>query len=320
MTADALRENPRGAVLKRLNRHAVGVGPRRGQLGGGNAEHADRLARNGIGRLSAAPRANRAVLDGRARERTAKTALLGVAYGELGVGREQEQGLLIRLEVMMDIGHAHLLVAPQQGAERVTGRYALAQQVRARIQGEHRRALVVDHAAAEQPALASLHGKRVGGPARAGGHHVHVRDRSDVLRALAGDIRVAYKALVVTRLVAQSLGDAERAVQRGAHGTPERRTGLGSRRIGHGRVRNERGDIRNDVLPHLVDVRVDALPSHQRAWAPPSLKNSHAAYCAPLQEADTPQTWRRAPRARDRARRLDARNSHARHPRQARGI
>ena len=159
----------------------------------------------------------------------------------------------------MDIGHAHLLVAPQQGAERVTGRYALAQQVRARIQGEHRRALVVDHAAAEQPALASLHGKRVGGPARAGGHHVHVRDRGDVLRALAGDIRVAYKALVVTRLVAQSLGDAERAVQRGAHGTPERRTGLGSRRIGHGRVRNERGDIRNDVLPHLVDVRVDAL-------------------------------------------------------------
>ncbi len=75
-------------------------------------------AGDGVGRLGAAPRANDAVLDLRALERAAKAALLGIAHGELGIGSKEEQWLLMTGQVMLDVGHAHLLVAAEHAHDR----------------------------------------------------------------------------------------------------------------------------------------------------------------------------------------------------------
>ena len=109
-----------------------------------------------------------------------KEALLGVADGELGIGRKEEGGVLVRLEIVVNVGHPHLLVATQERTEAVTRRDTLMQQEGSRIEREHSRALVVGDAATEEIALTLAHGKGVARPAGAGRDHVHVTDRGEL--------------------------------------------------------------------------------------------------------------------------------------------
>ena len=133
------------------------------------------------------------------------------------------------------------------------------EQVSAGIERQHGRAFVIDHAAAEQPALATLHRKRVGVPTGAGGNHIHVADSRELLVAAARDIGNAHITLVVARLVAELLRDAERAIERVTDRAAKRRAGLRIGRNRHGRVAHQLRNIGDDILPNLVDVLGDAL-------------------------------------------------------------
>ena len=113
VAADAVGENLSMTVVKRGDLQAVGVLDRRRQLVGGNRKLADGLRRNGISRFGAAPRHNAPAIDLGAHERRLKLALLGIADRELGIGRKQKVGVCVVLQVMVNVGHAHFLIAAQ---------------------------------------------------------------------------------------------------------------------------------------------------------------------------------------------------------------
>ena len=259
MTANAVGENLRMPVIERRDLQAVAVLDRRRQLIGGNRKLADRLRRNGVARLGTAPGHNAPAVDHGAHKRRPKLALLGIADRELGIGRKQKVGVRVVLQIMVNVGHAHFLIAAQQCAEGVARNNAVLEQIGAGVERQHRRTLVVDNAAAEQPALATLHRKRVGVPARAGGHHVHVADGRELLVAAARNIGNAHIALVVARLIAELLRDAERTVERVTDRAAKRRAGLRIGRNCHGRIAHQLLDIGDDIFPDLVDILGDAL-------------------------------------------------------------
>ena len=259
MTANAVGKNLRMAVIERRNLQAVGVLDRCRQLIGGNREFADRLRRNGVARLGTAPGHNTAAVDLGAHKRRPKLALLGIANRELGIGRKQKVGVCVVLQIMVNVGHAHFLIAAQQRAEGIARHNAVLEQVGAGVERQHRRTLVIDHAAAEQPALATLHRKRVGVPTRTGGHHVHMADSRELLIAAARDIGNAHIALVIARLVAELLRNAECAIERITDRAAKRRTGLRIGSNGHGRIAHQLLDIDDDILPDLVDILGNAL-------------------------------------------------------------
>ena len=140
------------AVLERRNLRAVGVLNRRRQLIGGNRKLADRLRRNGVARFGAAPGHNAPAVDLGTRKRRPKLALLGITNRELGIGRKQKVGVRVVLQIMVNVGHAHFLIASQQRAEGIARGNAVLEQIGAGVERQHRRALVVDYAATEQPA------------------------------------------------------------------------------------------------------------------------------------------------------------------------
>ena len=259
MTANAVGENLRMPVIERRDLQAVAVLDRRRQLIGGNRKLADRLRRNGVARLGTAPGHNAPAVDLGAHKCRPKLALLGIADRKLGIGRKQKVGVCVVLQIMVNVGHAHFLIAAQQCAEGVARNNAVLEQIGAGVERQHRRTLVVDNAAAEQPALATLHRKRVGVPARAGGHHVHVADGRELLVAAARDIGNAHIALVVARLIAKLLRDAERTVERVTDRAAKRRAGLCIGRNCHGRIAHQLLDIGDDIFPDLVDILGDAL-------------------------------------------------------------
>ena len=259
MTANTVGENLRMPVIECRDLKAVGVLDRRRQLIGGNRELADRLRRNGVARLGAAPRHDAPAVDLGAHERRPKLALLGIADRELGIRRKQKVRVGVVLQIMVNVGHAHFLIAAQQRAEGVARHNAVLEQVRAGVERQHCRALVVDHAATEQPALATLHRKRIGIPAGAGGHHVHVADSRELLIAATRDIGNTHITLVVARLVAELLRDAERAIERITDRTAKRRIGLRIGRNRHGRIAHQPLDIGDGIFPDLVDVLGNAL-------------------------------------------------------------
>ena len=160
---------------------------------------------------------------------------------------------------MVNVGHAHFLIAAQQRAEGIARGDAVLEQIGAGVERQYRRTLVVDNAATEQPALATLHRKRVGIPTGAGGNHVHVADGRELLVAAARNIGNAHKALVIARLVAELLRDTERAIKRITDRAAKRRTGLRIGSNGHGRIAHQLLDIGDNVLPDLVDILSDAL-------------------------------------------------------------
>ena len=259
MTANAVGENLRMPVIERRDLQAVAVLDRRRQLIGGNRKLADRLRRNGVARLGTAPGHNAPAVDLGAHKCRPKLALLGIADRKLGIGRKQKVGVCVVLQIMVNVGHAHFLIAAQQCAEGVARNNAVLEQIGAGVERQHRRTLVVDNAAAEQPALATLHRKRVGVPARAGGHHVHVADGRELLVAAARNIGNAHIALVVARLIAELLRDAERTVERVTDRAAKRRAGLCIGRNCHGRIAHQLLDIGDDIFPDLVDILGDAL-------------------------------------------------------------
>ena len=111
MATDAVGENLCMTVVERRNLQAVGVLDRRRQLVDGNRKLTNGLRRDSIGRLGAAPRHDAPAIDPRAHERRLKLALLGIADRELGIGRKQKVGVGIVLQVMVNVGHAHFLIA-----------------------------------------------------------------------------------------------------------------------------------------------------------------------------------------------------------------
>ena len=194
-------------------------------------------------------------------ERAAKAALLGIAHGELGIGEKEETAWpLMTGQVVLDVGHAHLLVAAEQRTERVARGDALTQEERAGIERQNGGSLVVDHAAAEQPALTTLHGKRVRAPTGTGGDHVDVRDGGDVLLATRpGCLRFRHSRHRRYRTIPQALGDAQAAIERVTHGSAERSARFGRRGVGDGRICHQGGDVGNDILPDFIDVFLNAL-------------------------------------------------------------
>ena len=259
MTANAVGENLRMPVIKRRDLQAVGVLNGRRQLIGGNRELADGLRRNGIARLGAAPRHDAPAVDLGTHERRPKLALLGIADRKLGIGRKQKVGVCVVLQIMVNVGHAHFLIAAQHRAEGVARGNTVLEQIGAGVERQHGRTLVVDNAAAEQPALATLHRKRVGVPAGAGGHHVHMANGRELLVTAARDIGNAHIALVVARLVAELLRNAERAIERITDRAAKRRAGLCIGRNCHGRITHQLLDIGDDIFPDLIDILSDAL-------------------------------------------------------------
>ena len=259
MAANAMGENLGMTVFERRDLQAVGVLNGRRQLVDGNRKLADGLRRDSVGRLGTAPRHDASTVDLRAHKRRPKLALLGIADREFSIGCKQKVGVCVVLQIMVDVGHAHFLIAAQQRAEGIARGNAVLEQVGAGVERQHGRALVVNHAAAEQPALATLHRKRVGVPAGAGGNHIHVADGRELLVAATRDIGNANIALVVARLVAELLRDTERAIERATDRTAKRRAGLRIGRNCHGRITHQLRNIVDDILPDLVDVLGDAL-------------------------------------------------------------
>ena len=259
VAANTVGENLRMPAIESRDLQAVGVLDGRRQLIGGNRKLADRLRRNSVARLGTAPGHNAPAVDLGAHKCRPKLALLGIADRELGIGRKQKVGVRVVLQIMVNVGHAHFLIAAQQRTEGIARHDAVLEQVSAGVERQHGRTLVVDHATAEQPALATLHRKRVGVPARAGGYHVHMADSRKLLIAAARDIGDPHKALVIARLVAELLRNAERAIERITDRAAKRRTGL---RIGsncHGRIAHQLLDIGDDIFPDLVDILGNAL-------------------------------------------------------------
>ena len=257
MAADAVGEDLRTALAERRHVDAVGVGDRCRQFRGVDSELTDRLGRNGIRSLGTTPGNDAPALDARALERRRELTLLGVAHRELCIGREEEVRRFMVGKVMRHIGHAGLLVAAQQSAERIARLDAVLDEVCAGVERKHRGTLVVDDATAEQPALAAFHLEGIGVPARAGRNHIDMADRGDLLVGLAGDIGHTHVARGVRRLVAELFRDAERAVEGGTCVLAEGRTRLRVVVVGQRRMAHQRLDIIQHIRPHLVDIGVD---------------------------------------------------------------
>lgn len=69
-----------------------------------------------------------------AHERRPKLALLSIADRELGIGRKQKVGVCVVLQIMVNVGHAHFLIAAQQRAEGVARNNAVLEQVGAGVE------------------------------------------------------------------------------------------------------------------------------------------------------------------------------------------
>ena len=134
VAANTVGENLRMPVIKRRDLQAVGVLNGRRQFIGGNRELADGLRRNGIARLGAAPRHDAPAVDLGTHERRPKLALLGIADRKLGIGRKQKVGVCVVLQIMVNVGHAHFLIAAQQRAESIARGNAVLEQIGAGVE------------------------------------------------------------------------------------------------------------------------------------------------------------------------------------------
>ena len=261
VTADAVRRDAREALACCLYLDAV-----RGLESCGVSAHDGRgKARDGVRGAAALDGgddgAGHAAGDGRGDERGAVQALLAAADRELGVWREEEVGLGIVGEVVLDVSHVRLLVGPEdhtQGVGQALARDldALGKEA-ARVQRQHGRALVVDDAAAEQPAVAADHLVGVRVPARPLGHHVHVGDRGNLLVRGTGKVRIAEVAVAVVGLQAADVGDTQGLVERLARTRAPGGVLLGGTEVLDAPVAHEGLDVIEHLGPHALDELVD---------------------------------------------------------------
>ena len=84
-------------------------------------------------------------------------------------------------------------------------------------------------------------------------------DSRKLLIATARDIGNAHITLVIARLVAELLRNAERAIERITDRSAKRRTGLRIGSNGHRRIAHQLFDIGDDIFPDLVDILGNAL-------------------------------------------------------------
>ena len=259
MAADAVGRDARAAGFHRLDLQTVRMRRGRRQRTRIDSDLADRLGGNGVCGLGTAPQENTGVLAQLLGDKgCAKLTLLGVADRELRIGGKEKRGVLMAGQIVADVVHARLLVRAQQRTEGIARLDALVQQICTGIESQNGRALVVDHASAEQPSVATLHRERIGVPTGARGHHVNVRDGRDLALALARDVGHAHVAVVMRGLVTEFGRDLERAVESGTGILAKRCARLVRALNGNGGHGDELGDICQNAVPDLIHVRVDA--------------------------------------------------------------
>ena len=177
-------------------------------------------------------------------------ALLAVAHGEVGIGREEERRALVVLEVPRHVSHGGFLVGTEQKADGVGARHIEPRQALHRVQGHHRGALVVQAAAAHEEAVLFRHFEGLERPTRASGHHVHVPDDAQLGVGLAGQIGEPDMTLAVGGAHAHALG------QRGSGARPVGSPGSGRGQILRGGNFHELGDIGHDGIAMSVPVSI----------------------------------------------------------------
>jgi hypothetical protein len=128
-----------------------------------------------------------------------------------------------------------------------------------RVEREHERALVVQHAAADEIALAARHVEGVDRPAESLGDDVRVGDGRDLAVGRARKVGVAYVAVALVGIQPQPLRDAERGHERIMASLAPRHTRTRRLGVSHGANPHQRADVLDRVLPYLVDVGVDLL-------------------------------------------------------------
>ena len=144
-------------------------------------------------------------------------ALLAVAPRAVGIGAEAEERRGIVLEIPGDVLHADLLVHAEQRADGIAQGDVMLLEIFQRIEAQHARPLVVEHAAADDPALALAHGKGVGRPALPNRDDVEMGDRGEIVAAVApalAELGIADHAFAVFRLQPHAAGDVQRGVER----------------------------------------------------------------------------------------------------------
>ena len=144
-------------------------------------------------------------------------AFLAVAQREVGIGAEAEERRGIVFEIPGDVLHADLLVYAEQRADGIAQRNVMLLEIFQRIEAQHARPLVVEHAAADDPALALTHGKGVGRPAFAHRDDVEMGDRGEIVAAVASalaELGITDHALAVFRLQPHAARDLQRGVER----------------------------------------------------------------------------------------------------------
>ena len=191
-------------------------------------------------------------------------ALLAIAHGELGIGREQERRVGVMGAVVMDIVHARFLVHAEDEAQGVGKLRRLAVELHAApqvhgVQRHHARALVVDDAAAQQIAVLARDLVRFEMPARARRHHVDMADDAQLLFGGSDKIGVADVAGIVMNLEAHVARHGERGVERLARAETVRRALGRCVKVLEAGDAHKPIDIGDDILPMLVKVTVDAL-------------------------------------------------------------
>ena len=224
------------------------------------------MARHRVHRRAAFERNHRTLLNGHisAGHKAVIDALLAVAHGELGIGREQERRVGVMGAVVMDVVHARFLVHAEDEAQGIGKLRRLAVELHAApqvhgVQRHHARALVVDDAAAQQIAVLARDLVRFEMPARARRHHVDMADDAQLLFGGSDKIGVSDVAGIVVNLEAHVARHGERGVERLARaGTVRRALGRCVKVLEAGDA-HKPIDIGDDILPMLVKVTVDAL-------------------------------------------------------------
>ncbi len=258
MATNALRGNARTTWLNRLDGQTISMLNRSRKFICINRNLADRLRWNSICCLSTAPAQNASIsAQIFSHKRSAKLALLGITNRELRVRRKQEGRVLLVREIVTNVIHARFFIRAQKCTEGIARFNALAQQKGAGVKAHHSRALVVNDTAAQQPALTTLHRKRVSIPTRTSRNHINVSNRCNLALALTRDIRDTHIAIVMRGLIAKFLRNRERTVERRTRACTKRCARLVGTFNCHRRHSYQCSNVLQHVIPNLVDIGVN---------------------------------------------------------------
>ena len=187
-------------------------------------------------------------------------ALLATDQREVRIGGEEEGRRVEVLEVPLDISHRGLLVVAHDAAERVGQLLSrlLHQSGKevGRIEREDERALVVEHATAQQIAVTTRDVERGNGPTDASGHDVGVCDGRNLRLALALEVGVSDVALAVVGIQAQTPCHGQTLAQGLIGGRTPRLARFGMGDILHRIDSHKPRDVCDHVLPDFIDIGI----------------------------------------------------------------